>query len=684
MTVAGNSRNVRYVSFLVLVVFTLSIISFFLSQLKLLKFRNLELNDTTFGISVKQQELFDERVIVIVPPIGSSIAPRSKIAVYELDMMEKLLYSLTNAVYTTKVSLNLLLAPESNSSAFDVRYSVAKKTHWSHGEMYVTNATSNGSFEMILSVWTTQRNARERIVLIDAALAGKLNFDWFETLQAARARYGDIPDVAAFAISSMPNHVHSAVTKRSSIAEPFVSGKNSNDGVRLYQLAAYVPILAPQNSEYWRLFQRWLTAHRAEWFLWPNVVNPKNLYDKEWKGFNARSRTHWTMWYSRFLAEHRMYIAFIDEIDSRVFSNESYEGSFDNLRRISFDGREHHRKTENNSATQEELDQIVQMARKADGKVAITVVTNAFLETAQSWICNVDVAGFRPSATVWIAPEESSYNFLRSVNGSRAIYMRSFKGGREKSGTDFLSPGYWLLMLERTRLIRDLLERGVGVFAFETDQIWLRDPVPTISRIMESGDGVDLVGTLDTRNQIAGNFLYVVPTLASRWLWREIAKRFSRAYYLAGLHLRHTADFRRNIENDQSLLTHLVFYDAEFKRQNPVVFRALDTCRFVDGRWYLGTTYYGRSALSPTIINNNFVIGIAKKKARAEKHGHWFLSNGECDAAKVLRAIQANDIRESAHGRSNSTYGSRAGLEGDFYPDTDKVIKGISKALIYV
>lgn len=70
-------------------------------------------------------------------------------------------------------------------------------------------------------------------------------------------------------------------------------------------------------------------------------------------------------------------------------------------------------------------------------------------------------------------------------------------------------------MLERTRLVRDFLDNGVAVFAFETDQVWLRDPLPFVQRIGYSADEGDIVGTLDTLHEIGGNSLFLNPTLAS-------------------------------------------------------------------------------------------------------------------------------------------------------------------------
>ncbi len=693
MTIARRIPPKKHVLLLVTAVLVCTLLSLFLtaSHLKRLEWTvNDSSEEEPVDFPIKKhvpakREQADQRIILIVPAIGSLVVSRPNVEPYKLGTTRRLLQSLAKARYTTKVSLEVLLTPESDDSAFEERYAAVQATDWNHGDMKVVNLTTPGLFEVILGAWLPLENSMEQVVIIDAAFARGVNVNWFENMRATRARYAHASDIAGFGASPISVHRRSRFFGMRSQWEPPSLGKDSSDNAYLYQGAAYIPILAPSSSGEWRSFQRWFIARRYEWFLWPNVVHPKNLWDSEWKQFTARGRAHWTMWYSRFLAEHGLYIMYPRKNNHQLLHGVKKEEDIGALLRLSFDGEVVQPNMEVGGATEEELSEIVQMAHRANGSVALTIVTDAFLETTQSWICNTDVGGFRPPATLWITPEESSYEALRKVKGSHAIHMRSIKGGRKNSGTSFNTPGYWLLMLERTRLIRDLLERGVGVFLFEPDQIWLRDPLPEINRLVESGDGVDLVGTLDSRNQIAGNFLYTAPTLTSRRLWREVTKRFSNSYHSANMHLRHTAEYKRYISNDQSLLTHLVFYDSGFRQKNPVVFRALDTDRFVDGRWYRGTTIYGKSAASPTMINNNFMVGIQKKKARAKKHGHWFWNDGKCDEAQVRQAIEANQMREKeAVEAAIVASGSKTNPGDDFDVGIDKAINGISKSLKYI
>lgn len=617
-------------------------------------------------------------VVVVVPAFPATARNASR---YGPDSLRALLRSLAAARYPRGVGLRVVLAPERDREAFGERRAIAEAAVWPHGPSAIRNATSGGLFELSVAAWRPPQGSRKRAILVDASRAFSVSAGWFAFVAGARRRFS-LAEVAAFAPEPVSVRRRTGMTGRLAGWNPPSLGEGAEDDVFLYQGAPYAPILAPTDAESWRMFQRWFYSRRAEWFLWPGVVHPKHRLDPEWGGFTSRGRAHWTLWYTRFLAEHRLFVLYPRGRSPAPPRGSEAPGEILALR---YDGQQVGAQTDSDGAgaTSAEVDEIARMASRHGGMVSITLVNQAFLSTARSWICNVDVAGFRPPAVVWIATDEKAYEGLKNVPGTHAVHMRSFKGGTAKTGTHFNTPGYWLLMLERTRLIRDLLDRGVGVFAFETDQIWLRDPVPAVRRLVEAGDGVDLVGTLDTRHQIGGNFLYFAPTLATQRLWREVARRFAAAYYGAGMH-KHTARFEKYIENDQSIMTNLVFYDAAFKTANPVVFRALDTDRFVDGRWYLANEFYGASAQSPSMINNNFLVGIGLKVKRAKEFGHWFWDKegGKCDSERVREAIRKNEEKADAAAEAAAVAtGSRALPGEDYDVGVDSAIGGIARAL---
>lgn len=602
------------------------------------------------------------RVIVIVPPFTgrppppnpaydaparTDLPPGSE--TYAPPALRLLLKSLTEAHYDNeRVALHLVLAPEGNASAFDARYIQCTAAQWPHGPKLVRNATSGGLFELAVAAWSPPRGDPQKVLLVDASRTTPLAPQYYRYLKSVRRRYASsAADIAGFTLSPVlvrraamvPGHSASHYTSA------MVGEGAMGDDIFLYQNLPFVAAFSPVDADLWRAFQRWFAAHRSEWFLWPTVVGAKDKSDSGWGLYRGTARAHWTLWFSRFCAEYGIYTVYPRRHRPEPLPPVGRASALPPLSRYSFKGEVVTQKQHINVAN---LERIIEHGRRQGGSVSLTVVNSAFLETARSWVCNVDVAGVRPPGVVWITTDDVAYEGLRDVANSQTIRMREFKGGRAQTGTSYGTPGYWLLMLERTELILAILEHGIGVFAFETDQIWLRDPVPFVQRLIHSGDEVDVVGTLDTRHEIGGNFLYLNPTLATRRVWREVYRRFEKAYRVNKME-GHTSRYHRYMENDQSSLTKLIFFDEEFKTRNPVVFRALDTELFVDGRWYEEDSkkYVSARSRSPIVINNNFLIGIENKKQRAARFGHWFVrADGlTCDAMQVKRALRDNERR---------------------------------------
>jgi Nucleotide-diphospho-sugar transferase len=585
-----------------------------------------------------------------------------------LDRLAAHLAALRAASYDNEpVTLDMLLAPDratvngsltsSSPPTFNAveRNRVCAESAWTNGPKRVRNATSAGQFDLILDAWIPARGDTSRVLLIDASRAKTVTPQFYRYLKSARARYRyRATDIAGFALEPVPVRASAPAPGFQDVGVPPAKGE---DDVFLYAaLPPAVGAFAPYDADVWRAFRNWFNAHRSEWFLWPVIVGAKDKNDPAWNQFRGTMRAHWTLWFSRFASEYGVYTLYPRSARPQPLPPIGRASANGALLLFDHYGRSVKRKL---SISQESMRRILELGfRGGRGSVSMTVVNKAFLATAHSWVCNVDTAGIRPPGVVWITTDIESRDAMRKVPHSETVYLAELQGGSERGGTSYGTPGYWLLMLERTRLIREILDHGVGVFAFETDQIWLRDPVPHVDHLVHGGDEVDIVGTMDTRHEIGGNFLYLSPTPATKRLWRQVSHRFERAYMDNQMHKR-THRTHRYMENDQSLLTKLVFFDETFKQRNPVVFRALDTEQFVDGRWYKENENFYQSARSrsPILVNNNFLVGIEAKILRAKKHGHWFLesarSNGNgaaddddvCAVATVHRAVIDNEIR---------------------------------------
>eukprot|EP00171_Calliarthron_tuberculosum_P020400 IDg20400t1 len=202
-------------------------------------------------------EPVDEIIVVIVPPFAQKFTRES---------LRTLLDSLAVAHYSRYIQLRLVLGPEADTAKFNSRYNVAMSTQWRHGKLHVVNATSGGLYALPLSAWSPNQGEREHVVIVDALHAKTVDPSWFKYLQAARARYAGVADIAAYAPTRTAVRTRAPVTGLVKHWEPPTMGENDPDDVFLYQSAAYMPIIAPTNAAHWRAFQHWFTSRRSEWF----------------------------------------------------------------------------------------------------------------------------------------------------------------------------------------------------------------------------------------------------------------------------------------------------------------------------------------------------------------------------------------------------------------------------------
>ncbi len=235
------------------------------------------------------------------------------------------------------------------------------------------------------------------------------------------------------------------------------------------------------------------------------------------------------------------------------------------------------------------------------------------------------------------------------------------------------SSAYWRMMVQRTILLRDLLNYGVSLLHFEPEQIWLMDPMPTVRHAIQFGElsqygeavpgvagGPEMIVSRSAGGDVVGNFVYMRPSASTRHLWSEIAYRFFESYRRStqapGSRL---SRWLRGVQSDRTLLTAIVLgRDAGYRRQMPgVKYASLNRDLFVDGTWFLDwvdeegrtvkerTHYRTETSRNPVVVNNNELDGTKARERRARRFGVWFLlKNGTCDVNAVKRAAQG-DVR---------------------------------------
>lgn len=599
------------------------------------------------------------RIILIVPPIGRTILSENGTQ-YDAQKLSDVFTSLRAADYGDQsIDLHVIILPHAELKTSERTYAVASSFIWPHGHLTMAKGTTAGRFEHGTTAWDPPHGASDAVAIVEADRVAPLSRNWYRFVMSARKRHGHRADIIAFAVEP--------VRPRGDIVPPTQTGQDRD--VFLWQGVYDNGVIVPASSDKWRAFLRWFQRQRGNWYLWPSVIGVRDKRDERWANFHSNTYASWTLWLSRFSALHGVYTLYPRREHPAALPIVRSGGMLriEGVLRLALDASvvDH---AKGSRISDESVHRIVDLGRKHGGVVSLTIINKAFLETARSWICNVDVGGFRPPGIVWITTDDEAYEGLRDIPDSYALRVSEMRGARRS--TSFGTPDYWLLMMERTMLIRDILNHGIGVFAFETDQVWLRNPVPYIDRVLHSGDDVDIVGTIDSSHDIGGNFLFLNPTLPTRKVWDEVSRRFEYAYEAQDLDHR-SKNSRVIIENDQTLLTKLVLFEEPFRSRYPTVFRALDTDLFVSGRWYDGGKrfYSSPKSRSPIVINNNFIEGIRRKTVRLKRHAHWFWRDGQCDRERVKSAIKQNEYRAIKAGLT-------AGQQSNSLPTEARVITG--------
>lgn len=494
------------------------------------------------------------------------------------------------------------------------------------------------------------------------SLLSNAAFSW---LKSATSAYATRTDVAAFALDTVQPQIRRVSSSRAPDHDPktWMIAKSipepQTTSAVLYSLTprlqAFVLADNPPHMAVLDTFKEWLNLRRSDWYHYPagsgidgTPLGMSALPSRNW------TRANWNVWFSAFLDEYSLSVVYPNlDNGKRLVTHENmnitewnkdievknFKFPEDVAR---FDGRG--KLITQKMFGKSTIEKITKLGLEQNGMISFTLVNKVFLDTAKSWLCNVDAGGFRPNGLLWAVTDVETDDEMKKVKNSNTILLDEVRGGKE-TGHEFGNPGYWRLMLERTALIGEILRKGIAVFAFETDAIWLANPQPYIDQLVSQE--ADIVGTINTKGEVSGNFFYLRPTLATRRLWDEITREFEKAYKKAGFE-RKKQDSWTYIQNDQSLLTNLVLRNESWRRSYPLSFLTLDMELFVDGRWYIPDQGYYTSerARHPVVINNNFIIGVKEKMERAKKWGHWFWDEEKkiCMDETVRKAIKNGSL----------------------------------------
>lgn len=257
----------------------------------------------------------------------------------------------------------------------------------------------------------------------------------------------------------------------------------------------------------------------------------------------------------------------------------------------------------------------------------ITLVNDAFLPFTFSWLCNTQGMGIHNQVLFITGDSESAMKINQKWPEVTAIQINGVHSGNQ----EYSHVGYVEMMVRRSEILLEILERNIPIFLFEVDCIWITNPLINI----QSYSNVDVVvSAVSSRsNVVAGGFLYLHPTDASKKMWRALTEQLRQL----GKKIKNSAAEKLVSEgdNDQQYLSKLVF-----SKYGGLRYKILSTEDFADGKWYSLSKEERNGQKTPLIINNNWVIGNPAKIKRAKAWSHWFLTeSGDCDPKIIQRIV---------------------------------------------
>ena len=279
--------------------------------------------------------------------------------------------------------------------------------------------------------------------------------------------------------------------------------------------------------------------------------------------------------------------------------------------------------------------------RKAQlyGVVTLLYLNAAYHTTTKSFICNLNaVNSTYINALLVITSSLHTARELEREFPQLSVHTTTFSKNQALGFNDF---AYYQLIAERVSIQNMLIQSGLTVFMVESDAVWLAaDVMQTIVTALKHHVVVstDDFFNLQAEHQrtISAGFMAYKSTKRSRRVFNEYTKQYVSYIQVAALTGKNTA-----VEGEQILLTRIL--DKErVKVPREVDVTWLDGCEFVNGRWYTDLDYRS-TCRRPKVIQNNWIIGIEKKNARARREHHWFLNDDESSCTNFTHDIRFVD-----------------------------------------
>ncbi|CAC5356949.1 unnamed protein product [Mytilus coruscus] len=141
------------------------------------------------------------------------------------------------------------------------------------------------------------------------------------------------------------------------------------------------------------------------------------------------------------------------------------------------------------SQKSKELNYILNTAKSISSKpVLVTLINDGFIELARNWLSNTKHMGIHRQVLI-ITTNPHTKDKLLSISSEINIVVLIVEPYLQKDQY-YSHVGYLRLLVRRTEILFTLLENKIETFLFESDFLWIRNPIPLLQSYANTSDMV--------------------------------------------------------------------------------------------------------------------------------------------------------------------------------------------------
>ena len=266
----------------------------------------------------------------------------------------------------------------------------------------------------------------------------------------------------------------------------------------------------------------------------------------------------------------------------------------------------------------------VYLARRAGPSrwIAVVTVSEAYLEFAYQWLCNIKRIGV--SHYVFLAQDAESKRRLSEANEAvveasdfdlSSDLRRWNLTASSSAEAEYGSVEFQMTMTLRTLVLKKILSFGFNVITADLDSIWLQDPLPIFDKY------AIVQGQEHKKTKVSGGFVAIRSGAVGRDYWQKVCDcQVANMQFLAtarpGTYLP-SQYTEQECVNDEAM---------KMVKRNASGFAVhiLPATYFPDGLSYFTKFESARQGVLPYVVHNNWVVGMKAKLDRLRRSGLFF------------------------------------------------------------